>query len=177
MTDAPCEAGRGRRRVSLLRARRVARGALPWTSGTSSSPSQTGTLLRRHMAGFYSAVDNSSVNGGTGGRVMVFLSLLVCGRGEVDTDDKLGRRDCRATRPAAIMFSACVLFEDQIQSCDRGVQVSEPSLLSSFTRSGAETGSRPAWHSEFSPPQQGHRVGAGRTPTDSDRPALSGSTP
>ncbi len=40
-----------------LEARRVARGALPWTTGTSSSPSQAGTLLRRHMAGFYSAVD------------------------------------------------------------------------------------------------------------------------
>ena len=36
----------------------LARGSLPWTSGTSSSPSQAGTLLRRHMAGFYSAVDN-----------------------------------------------------------------------------------------------------------------------
>ncbi len=35
-----------------LEARRVARGALPWTTGTSSSPSQAGTLLRRHMAGF-----------------------------------------------------------------------------------------------------------------------------
>ncbi len=35
----------------------IARGALPWTTGTSSSPSQAGTLLRRHMAGFYSAVD------------------------------------------------------------------------------------------------------------------------
>ncbi len=40
-----------------LEARRVARGALLWTTGTSSSPSQAGTLLRRHMAGFYSAVD------------------------------------------------------------------------------------------------------------------------
>ena len=35
----------------------IARGALPWTTGTSSSPSQAGTLLRRPMAGFYSAVD------------------------------------------------------------------------------------------------------------------------
>ena len=43
-----------------LEARRVARGALPWTTGTSSSPSQAGTLLRRHMAGFYSAVDTWS---------------------------------------------------------------------------------------------------------------------
>ena len=37
---------------------RAARGALLWTSGTSSSPGQTGTLLRRHVAGFYSAIDN-----------------------------------------------------------------------------------------------------------------------
>ncbi len=34
------------------------------TSGTSSSPSQAGTLLRRHMAGFYSAVDTSRENRG-----------------------------------------------------------------------------------------------------------------
>ncbi len=36
----------------------VAECALPWTSGTSSSTSQAGTLLRRHMAGFYAAVDS-----------------------------------------------------------------------------------------------------------------------
>jgi len=30
--------------------------------GTSSSPSQSGTLLRRHMAGFYSAVDKCRIN-------------------------------------------------------------------------------------------------------------------
>jgi hypothetical protein len=35
----------------------VARGSLPWTTGTSSSPNQSGPLLLRHMAGFYSAVD------------------------------------------------------------------------------------------------------------------------
>ncbi len=36
---------------------RAARGSLPWTSGTSSSPSQVGKLLRRPVVGFYSAVD------------------------------------------------------------------------------------------------------------------------
>ncbi len=35
----------------------VARGSLPWTTGTSSSPNQSGPLLLRHMAGVYSAVD------------------------------------------------------------------------------------------------------------------------
>ena len=34
----PTGPSRARRRVSLLRARRVARGALPWTTGTSSQP-------------------------------------------------------------------------------------------------------------------------------------------
>ena len=36
---------------------RTARGAVPWTSGTSSSLSRAGTLLRRPVAGFYAAVD------------------------------------------------------------------------------------------------------------------------
>ena len=34
-------------------------GPLPWTTGTSSSPNQSGPLLLRHMAGFYSAVDTA----------------------------------------------------------------------------------------------------------------------
>ena len=32
-------------------------GFLPWTSGTSSSPSPAGILLHRPLAGFYSAAD------------------------------------------------------------------------------------------------------------------------
>ncbi len=51
-----------------LRAGLMARATLPWTSGTSSSPCQSGTLLRRHVAGFYSAVDKCGRD---------FLSLLV----------------------------------------------------------------------------------------------------
>ena len=38
---------------------RAARGTRPWTSGTNSSPRRIGTLLCRHVAGFYSAVDTT----------------------------------------------------------------------------------------------------------------------
>ncbi len=42
---------RARRRVGLLRARRVARGALPWTTGTSPQP-PSGPFLHRHGGPF-----------------------------------------------------------------------------------------------------------------------------
>ena len=42
---------RARRRVSLLRARRVARGALPWTTGTSPQP-PSGPFLHRRSGPF-----------------------------------------------------------------------------------------------------------------------------
>ena len=46
-------------RLPIGKARRAARGPLPWTTGTSSSPCQNGPLLLRHLAPYRSAVDNA----------------------------------------------------------------------------------------------------------------------